>query len=64
MRQDVQDPSNGSVTDKTSGYDIAELATSSLMGETDTQTQTGLVHVVFHYESNMRTGKWHAGKLH
>ncbi|XP_035513421.1 protein FAM131C [Morone saxatilis] len=30
--QDGQNPSNGSVADKTSGYDIGELATSSLMG--------------------------------
>ncbi len=37
--QDGQNPSNGSVADKTSRYDIGELATSSLIGETDTQTQ-------------------------
>ncbi|XP_028266482.1 protein FAM131C [Parambassis ranga] len=30
--KDVQNSSNGSVTDKSSGYDIGELATSSLMG--------------------------------
>ncbi|XP_074498853.1 protein FAM131C [Sebastes fasciatus] len=30
--KDGQNPSNGSVADKTNGYDIGELATSSLMG--------------------------------
>ncbi|KAI4824503.1 hypothetical protein KUCAC02_013008 [Chaenocephalus aceratus] len=30
--EDGQNPSNGSVADKTSGYDIGQLATSSLMG--------------------------------
>ncbi|KAM3617583.1 uncharacterized protein V6R79_008464 [Siganus canaliculatus] len=30
--KDGQNPSNGSVPDKTDGYDIGELATSSLMG--------------------------------
>lgn len=35
--QDVQNSSNGSVTDKSSRYDIGELATSSLMGETHTR---------------------------
>nr|XP_046253160.1 protein FAM131C [Scatophagus argus] len=30
--KDDQNPSNGSVTDKTSGYNIGELATSSLIG--------------------------------
>ncbi|XP_070825204.1 protein FAM131C [Chaetodon trifascialis] len=30
--QDGQNPSNGCVADKTNGYDIGELATSSLMG--------------------------------
>ncbi|XP_033484413.2 protein FAM131C [Epinephelus lanceolatus] len=30
--KDDQNPSNGSVADKSSGYDIGELATSSLMG--------------------------------
>lgn len=35
--QDAQNPSNGSVADKAGGYDIGALATSSLMGETDTR---------------------------
>lgn len=37
--QDSQPPSNGSVAEKNSRYDIAELATSSLIGETHTHTQ-------------------------
>lgn len=36
--QDGQNPSNGSVADKTNDYDIGELATSSLMGESGTQS--------------------------
>lgn len=53
--QDSQPPSNGSVAEKNSRYDIAELATSSLIGETHTHTDLG--HVVFHYESNVTLGK-------
>ena len=40
--QDGQNPSNGSVADKTGRYDIAELATSSLIGETHKHTKTNM----------------------
>lgn len=40
--QDGQNPSYGGVADKTGGYDIGELATSSLMGELNTQTHTNI----------------------
>lgn len=38
VAQDAENPSNGSVADKADGYDIGVLATSTLMGETGTQT--------------------------
>lgn len=67
--QDGQNPSNGSVADKTNDYDIGELATSSLMGESGTQSyrykQVPVTsRVIMNLTFETKRNKKQAGVLH